>query len=187
MEVIEAGLPGLKIIQPKVFRDPRGFFLETYNSQRYRDAGIPDRFVQDNVSLSAKGILRGLHFQKPSTQGKLVTVLKGEVFDVAVDIRVGSPTFGKWFGLRLNEESLKQLWIPAGFAHGFVVTSEVAIFSYKCDAFYKPEAEYSILWNDPDIGIEWPELAPTLSRKDENGKLLRDFKPNELPAFVNEY
>lgn len=183
MDVIDSPLPGIKIIQPKVFGDARGFFLETYSAQRYRDAGIPDAFVQDNVSLSARGILRGLHFQNPGSQGKLVTVLKGEVFDVVVDVRAGSPNFGKWFGLLLNEETKQQLWVPAGFAHGFVVTSESALFSYKCDAYYQPENEFSLLWNDPEIGIDWPILDPRLSQKDVLGKALKDFAPSELPIF----
>jgi dTDP-4-dehydrorhamnose 3,5-epimerase len=183
MDVKDLELPGLKIVQPKVFGDARGFFLETYSAQRYREAGIEQSFVQDNISFSSRGILRGLHFQKPGTQGKLVSVLMGEVFDVAVDIRVGSPTFGKWFGLLLNSESKQQLWVPAGFAHGFVVTSETALFSYKCDAYYSPQNEYSLLWNDPDIGVSWPVSDPVLSNKDKDARRLRDFPSESLPKY----
>lgn len=184
MDVIETSLPGLKIIQPKIFGDTRGYFLETYSAQRYMDAGIPGKFVQDNVSFSARGILRGLHFQNPGFQGKLVTVLQGEVFDVAVDVRHNSPTFGKWFGLYLNEETKRQLWVPAGFAHGFVVTSDTALFSYKCDAYYSPQDEFSLLWNDPDIGIDWPIDQPILSQKDQKARPLRDFRVNELGSLT---
>lgn len=183
MELMETPIPGLKLIQPKVFGDDRGYFLETYSAQRYLDAGMPAQFVQDNLSYSSKGILRGLHFQNPGAQGKLVTVLQGEVFDVAVDIRYGSPTFGKWFGLFLNGETKKQFWVPAGFAHGFVVTSDAALFSYKCDEYYQPKAEFSVLWNDPDIGIDWPFDRPKLSPKDENARRLKDISPSELPKF----
>jgi len=183
MDVIDTELPGLKIIQPKVFGDARGFFLETYSAKRYAEAGIDREFVQDNLSFSTRGILRGLHFQNPSAQGKLVSVLMGEVFDVAVDMRVGSPSFGKWFGMFLNAETKQQLWVPGGFAHGFLVTSETALFSYKCDAYYNPHSEYSLLWNDPDIGIVWPIDTPTLSAKDKTGQRLRDFSKTSLPIF----
>ncbi len=183
MELIQTPIPGLIVIQPKVFGDERGYFLETYSKSRYDNVGISTDFVQDNVSYSAQGILRGLHFQNPNGQGKLVTVLDGEVFDVAVDIRYGSPTFGKWFGLFLTSESKRQLWVPAGFAHGFVVTSETALFLYKCDNYYQPQAEFSILWNDPDIGIEWPVENPRLSSKDQHAKRLRDINAADLPQF----
>lgn len=183
MDVKETEIPGLKIVEPKVFGDARGYFLETYSARRYADAGISQNFVQDNISFSGRGILRGLHFQNPGVQGKLVTVLQGEVFDVAVDIRHGSPTFGKWFGLFLNGENKRQFWVPAGFAHGFVVTSELALFSYKCDDYYNPQSEYSLLWNDPDIGISWPIELPKLSLKDEKARRLRDFRSEELPRY----
>ena len=183
MEVKETEIPGLRIIQPKVFGDARGFFFESYSAERYRQIGVDATFLQDNVSFSRRGILRGLHFQNPGAQGKLVQVLQGEVFDVAVDVRKGSKTFGKWFGLFLNEENRTQFWIPAGFAHGFMVTSETALFSYKCDAYYSPQTEYSLLWNDPDVGIVWPEIAPILSGKDEKGLRLRDFEAVQLPKF----
>jgi dTDP-4-dehydrorhamnose 3,5-epimerase len=183
MELMETPIPGLLVIQPKVFGDERGYFLETYSAARYAQAGIPANFVQDNVSFSSRGILRGLHFQNPGTQGKLVTVLQGEVFDVAVDVRYGSPTFGQWYGLFLSGESKRQFWVPAGFAHGFVVTSESALFSYKCDAYYQPQSEFSILWNDPDIGIQWPIERPQLSAKDERGRRLRDIQSVDLPQY----
>jgi dTDP-4-dehydrorhamnose 3,5-epimerase len=184
MDVKDLEIPGLKIIQPKVFGDARGFFLETYSMQRYADAGIPNTFVQDNVSFSTRGILRGLHFQNPGTQGKLVTVMQGEVFDVAVDIRIGSPTFGKWFGTYLNSDTKQQFWVPGGFAHGFIVTSETALFSYKCDAYYDPSHEFSLAWNDPDIGISWPIVEPILSPKDKSARRLRDFARESLPKFA---
>jgi dTDP-4-dehydrorhamnose 3,5-epimerase len=180
----ETPIPGLKIIQPKVFGDARGFFLETYSSERYRNIGLPENFVQDNLSYSSQGILRGLHFQNPGAQGKLVTVLQGEVFDVAVDVRWGSPTFGRWYGIYLSADSKKQFWIPAGFAHGFVVTSDSALFSYKCDEYYQPQSEFSLLWNDPDLGIEWPVKAPTLSEKDKKARRLKDLHESELPRFI---
>lgn len=183
MDVIETGIPGLKIIQPKIFGDARGYFLETFSQKRYADAGVSNPFVQDNLSFSTKGILRGLHFQNPGAQGKLVTVLQGEVYDVAVDIRYGSPTFGKWFGLYLSSESKNQFWVPAGFAHGFVVTSETAIFSYKCDDYYNPSTEFSLAWDDSDLGISWPVAQPQLSAKDQNATRLRDFKSFQLPKF----
>lgn len=183
MELMETPIPGLIVIQPKVFGDERGYFLESYSAARYAQAGISVNFVQDNVSYSSRGILRGLHFQNPGTQGKLVTVLQGEAFDVAVDVRYGSPTFGKWYGLFLSGESKRQFWVPAGFAHGFVVTSEAALFSYKCDDYYQPQSEFSIIWDDPDIGIQWPVERPQLSAKDDRAKRLRDIHSADLPPF----
>lgn len=162
-------LAGLLLVKPDVFGDERGFFQETWNLQRYTEAGLDRHFVQDNLSLSRKGILRGLHFQNPGPQGKLVHVLQGEVFDVAVDVRADSPTFGQWYGAILSAENHHQLFVPEGFAHGFCVTSETALFAYKCTDFYNPKAEFSLLWNDPDIGIEWPIKNPELSEKDRNG------------------
>lgn len=166
MKVIETPIPDLLIIEPAVFGDQRGFFMETWNRARYQAAGIGAEFVQDNLSLSRYGVLRGLHFQNPNPQGKLVSVLQGEVFDVAVDIRGGSPTFGAWHGVTLSAENKRQFYVPPGFAHGFCVTSESALFSYKCTDVYNPRAEGSIIWNDPDIGIEWPVQQPELSGKD---------------------
>jgi dTDP-4-dehydrorhamnose 3,5-epimerase len=183
MDVKDTEIPGLKIIQPKVFGDARGYFLETYSKKRYEEAGIKAQFVQDNLSFSSKGILRGMHFQNPGAQGKLVSVVQGEVYDVAVDVRVGSPTFGKWLGVYLSGELKNQFWVPAGFAHGFVVTSESAVFSYKCDAYYNPSTEFSLAWDDPDIGIAWPLVQPQLSAKDQRGRRLRDFAKEELPRF----
>ena len=184
MNVIETDLPGVVIVEPRVFRDERGFFMETWNGRRYEVVGLPGRFVQDNLSFSARGVLRGLHFQNPQPQGKLVSVLRGEVFDVAVDIRVGSPTFGKWTGSTLSAENMRQLYIPPDFAHGFVVTSEAALFFYKCTDYYNPASEGTVLWNDPDIGIEWPIAEPHLSDKDRGAPPLRDMPENALPRYA---
>ncbi len=174
MNIIPCELPGLLIFEPKVFGDPRGYFMETWNQRRYRDAGLTAAFVQDNISVSRRGALRGLHFQNPSPQGKLVSVWSGEVFDVAVDLRRSSPTFGKWHGLRLSAENKRQFFVPPGFAHGFVVLSEEAMFHYKCTDFYSPKDEMTIRWDDPEIGIAWPIETPTLSERDAKGRLLRD-------------
>ena len=163
-------IEGLKIITPKVFGDDRGYFMETYHYNDYKEAGIDEVFVQDNQSASSKGVLRGLHFQKKFPQGKLVRVIRGEVFDVAVDLRKDSPTYGKWYGVILSEENKKQFFIPANFAHGFVVLSDYAEFAYKCTDFYHPEDEGGLLWSDPEIGIEWPipeDMKISLSEKDE--------------------
>ncbi|WP_194091044.1 dTDP-4-dehydrorhamnose 3,5-epimerase [Vibrio hibernica] len=171
MKVIETAIPDVKIIEPSVFGDERGFFMETWNQKEFEEkvTGETTIFVQDNHSKSKKGILRGLHYQTENTQGKLVRVVSGEVFDVAVDVRKDSLTFGQWVGEYLSAENKRQLWIPEGFAHGFYVTSEEAEFVYKCTDFYNPEAEISIRWNDSDIGIEWPSRStPTLSHKDLN-------------------
>ena len=158
------------MLEPEVFGDARGFFFEAYNEANFRSLGLPTRFVQDNQSGSTKGVLRGLHYQLKQPQGKLVRVLSGEIFDVAVDLRRGSPQFGQWFGLRLSAENRRMLWVPPGFAHGFLVTSEFAEVAYKASDFYAPEHERSLLWNDPVIGIEWPlEGDPTLSTKDAAG------------------
>jgi dTDP-4-dehydrorhamnose 3,5-epimerase len=172
MKVLPTELPGVLIVEPRVFGDERGFFFEAYQAQRYAEAGIRGPFVQDNVSRSARSILRGLHYQHPHAQGKLVSVLAGSVFDVAVDVRRGSATFGKWVGVELSDQNRRQLWIPAGFAHGFCVTSESADFAYKCTDFYAPDCEHTILWNDPRIGIRWPVEQPRLSPKDAAGKPL---------------
>lgn len=176
-------IPGLVVIEPRSFGDARGFFLETYHSRRYTELGVDARFVQDNLSFSPRGVLRGLHFQLPSLQAKLVSVMAGEVLDVAVDIRRGSPGFGRWATVRLDGESRRQLFVPRGFAHGFCVLSETAYFSYKCDDYYAPGDERCIAWNDPDLAIRWPLDAPTLSAKDSAGVRLRDFKAEELPAW----
>jgi dTDP-4-dehydrorhamnose 3,5-epimerase len=175
MNVIETKLKGCVIIEPKVFGDERGFFLEVFQANRYKDlAGIDLTFVQDNHSRSSKGVLRGLHFQKTKPQGKLVRVVKGEVYDVAVDIRQGSPTFGEWEAVILSEENKVQLWVPPGFAHGFVVLSDMADFEYKCTDYYDLSDEGSILWNDADLSISWPTNNPILSKKDANASKLVD-------------
>ena len=184
MEVEAAKIPGLLVIDPVVHGDARGFFLETYSRDRYAAAGIDEEFVQDNLSWSRRGILRGFHFQHPGGQGKLCTVLDGEVFDVAVDVRMGSPTFGQWAGTTLSSENKRQLYIPPGFAHGFCVLSERALFSYKCTAFYSAENELGVLWNDDDIGVEWPIDAPLLSDKDRANPKLRDIPPDRLPRYA---
>ena len=185
MNVIETRIPEVLILEPKVFGDERGFFMETYNEARYREAGLPSNFVQDNLSLSARNVLRGLHFQNPDQQGKLVYVLQGEVFDVAVDIRAGSPTFGEWEGITLSAENKRQFWVPEGFAHGFVVTSDTALFAYKCSAPYNAKADAGVRWNDPEIGIKWPVEEPTLSEKDKNAPLLRDLPAEKQPRYLN--
>ncbi len=176
-------LPGLLRIQPDVYGDARGFFQETWNLRRYTEAGLDRHFVQDNLSYSRRGILRGLHFQNPRPQGKLVYVLEGEVFDVAVDVRADSPTFGQWYGETLSAENHVQLFVPEGFAHGFCVTSEFALFAYKCTDFYNPSAEFSLQWNDPAIGIEWPIESPELSAKDKEGIPLNAFSREALAVW----
>ncbi|MEW6683039.1 MAG: dTDP-4-dehydrorhamnose 3,5-epimerase [Nitrospirota bacterium] len=180
MNVKETPLAGLLVIEPKVFRDSRGFFWETYHARRYAEAGITGPFVQDNTSHSVKGTLRGLHYQLKRPQGKLVWVVRGEVFDVAVDIRRSSPTFGKWHGERLSGEEPRQFYIPPGFAHGFCVLSDSADFMYKCTNLYAPDDERGILWNDPEIGIAWPVSQPVLSAKDQRFARLRDVPATDL-------
>ncbi|MDF1694169.1 MAG: dTDP-4-dehydrorhamnose 3,5-epimerase [Zhongshania sp.] len=175
MNVIQTKLKDCVIIEPKVFGDHRGFFLETFQAERYRDmAGISLPFVQDNHSRSAKGVLRGLHFQKTKPQGKLVRVVSGEVFDVAVDIRPSSPSFGLWEGVVLSEENKRQFWVPPGFAHGFVVLSDTADFEYKCTDYYDPSDEGCLIWNDPAMAIDWPLANPTLSAKDSAAPTLAE-------------
>jgi dTDP-4-dehydrorhamnose 3,5-epimerase len=170
----------LLIVEPKIFGDSRGFFMESWNQRRYAEAGLPDSFVQDNLSFSHRGALRGLHFQNPSPQGKLVSVLQGEVFDVAVDLRRNSATFGKSESIRLSAENKRQFYVPPDFAHGFLVLSETALFHYKCTAFYSPKDELTLLWNDPDLGIDWPLENPTLSEKDAKGLRLRELPVERL-------
>ncbi len=181
MKVTPASLPGVLVVEPVVFGDDRGFFLETFHALRYAQSGIAGPFVQDNLSRSQRGVLRGLHFQEPHPQAKLVSVLEGEVFDVAVDIRRGSPNFGKWFGLVLSAKDKRQVFLPAGFAHGFCVVSDGALFAYKCTDFHAPDCERGILWNDPDLRIEWPIRDPALSEKDANAPRLKDAP--HLPVF----
>lgn len=180
MKVTRCEIAGLLIIEPKVFGDARGFFLETWHEQRYRGAGLDQHFVQDNLSLSGRGTLRGLHFQNPAAQGKLVWVLEGEVFDVAVDLRRSSPTFGRWHGLRLSAENHFQFFVPPGFAHGFAVLSERALFAYKCTALYSPKDEMTLRWDDPDVAVQWPVTEPVLSEKDKKGVRLRDMPAEKL-------
>lgn len=183
MQVHEGDIPGLLIIDPVIHGDARGFFVETYARQRYVDAGITEAFVQDNLSSSERGILRGLHLQHPSDQGKLCSVVEGKVFDVAVDVRVGSPHFGKWQGVTLSSENLRQFYIPPGFAHGFCVVSERALFSYKCTAHYAADHEIGIAWDDGDIAIDWPLGDPKLSHKDRVNPKLRDIT-DRLPRYA---
>ncbi len=181
MKVSSLAIEDVKLVEPHVFGDERGFFMETYSVERYVAAGIDAPFVQDNMSRSARGTLRGLHLQHPHGQGKLVWAITGEVFDVAVDVRVGSETFGRWVGASLSSENRHQLYVPPGFAHGFCVTSESAIFAYKCTDSYHPEAEMGVAWDDPAIGIEWPIETPTLSAKDREHRLLAAIPEKELP------
>lgn len=181
MKVIPTLFNGVIIIEPKRFGDSRGFFTETYHRTRYRDAGIHHDFVQDNLSFSVKNTLRGLHFQIRHPQAKLVQVLAGEVFDVVVDLRRDAPTYGNWEGFPLSAENMRQLFIPEGFAHGFCVVSDTALFSYKCSDLYAPGDEGGVLWSDPDIGIAWPVKDPIISEKDEKYPLLRDLSPTQLP------
>lgn len=182
MNVTNTKLPGVLIIEPKVFADARGQFVETFSAKRYAEAaGLRRPFVQDNVSFSARGVLRGLHYQYPHAQGKLVQVLAGCVFDVVVDIRPGSPGFGQWVSAELSAESHKQMYVPPGFAHGFVVLSDNAVFSYKCTDYYSPADEGGIVWNDPEIGIEWPVKQPIVSAKDAAYPALRQIAVGKLP------
>jgi dTDP-4-dehydrorhamnose 3,5-epimerase len=184
VEVEQTSLPGVLLIKPKVFGDARGFFLETYSTRRYQEAGIETAFVQDNSSRSSKGVLRGLHYQLQHPQGKLVSVNRGEVFDVAVDIRVGSPTFGQWYGVVLNDSNHHQLYVPPGFAHGFVVMSDIVDFSYKCTDYYHPQDEQGIRWDDPAINIQWPIKTPVLSEKDKVNPVLENQVSNNcLPNY----
>lgn len=184
MRTAETALPGVWIVEPDVFGDDRGFFMELHRQSRYGELGIaPEGFVQDNISYSQKGVLRGIHYQNPEPQGKLVHVLNGEVFDVAVDIRRGSPHFGRWIGEILTGENHRQLYISPGLGHGFVVLSETALFGYKCTTYYNPEADAGFAWNDPVIGIEWPIDAPRLSDKDARAPMLSELDPDRLPTF----
>lgn len=184
MKVIETVLPGVRIIEPRVFGDSRGYLFESFNQQRFRELGIEASFVQSNVSRSARGVLRGLHYQQPNPQGKLVSVLEGEVYDVAVDIRRGSPHFGRWAGVMLTAENKRQFWIPEGFAHGFCVVSEFATFTYQCTALYDAKADAGVRWDDAAIGIDWPVSKPLLSEKDARTPLLADVNPDRLPVFA---
>ncbi len=184
MKVIETGLPGCLVLEPKVFGDARGFFYESFNRDKLAAAGLSMQFVQGNVSRSSEGVLRGLHFQNPKAQGKLVSVLEGEVWDVAVDIRRGSPTFGQWEAVLLSAENKRHFWIPEGFAHGFAVVSERAVFCYQCTAAYDAAADAGLRWNDAALGIDWPLAEPTLSPKDAKAPFLADIPPERLPLYT---
>jgi dTDP-4-dehydrorhamnose 3,5-epimerase len=183
LRITPTRLAPVLLIEPAVFGDTRGCLVECWHSARYASGGLPATFVQDNVSRSARATLRGLHLQEPHGQGKLVQVLDGAVFDVAVDVRVGSPTFGQWVGETLSGETYRQLYIPPGFAHGFCVLSDSALFMYKCTEFYHPESELAIAWNDPSLGIAWPLSEPILSEKDATAKTLAAIAPDRLPHY----
>ena len=187
MNIITTNLPGVIVIEPKVYVDKRGFFLETFREDVLLQAGINAHFVQDNHTRSSQGVLRGLHYQMTQTQGKLVRVAAGSVFDVVVDVRLGSPTFGQWYGTELNEDNIKMIYVPPGFAHGFVVLSETADFIYKCTDYYHPESEQGIAWDDPDLNIDWSiaEIAEkiSLSDKDKQNVKLKDQPAEKLPAY----
>lgn len=184
MKLIETDLPGCIVIEPRVFGDERGFFYESFNAQRFADAGLHLQFAQSNVSASTRGVLRGLHYQWPNPQGKLVSVLEGEVYDVAVDIRRGSPTFGRWTAVMLTAENKRHFWIPEGFAHGFAVVSERAVFTYQCTTVYDAAADAGIRWNDAALGIDWPVADPQLSGKDAVAPFLADVPAERLPQYV---
>lgn len=185
MKIQTTRLPGCVIIEPAVFGDARGFFFESWNAERFGQHGLPTKFAQSNVSSSSKGVLRGLHYQWPRPQGKLVSVLEGEVFDVAVDIRRDSPTFGQWVGVRLSAENKRQFWIPEGYAHGFLGLTDRVVFTYLCTDVWVKEFDSGIRWNDPQFGIEWPIDAPLLSDKDAQAPLLADIPADRLPVFVS--
>ena len=183
MKIIKTPLPGCLVIEPAVHGDARGFFYESFNAARFAEHGLDLRFVQSNVSRSARGVLRGLHYQWPNPQGKLVSVLEGEVYDVAVDIRAGSPTFGQWAAAVLSADNKRHFWIPEGFAHGFAVLSEYATFCYQCTALYDRAADATIRWDDASIGVDWPIAEPTLSDKDAKAPFLADVPRDRLPAY----
>lgn len=184
MKISATAIPEVLLIEPAVFGDARGWFCESWQRPRYAEAGIGPEFVQDNQAFSGHGILRGLHAQQPYAQGKLVQVLAGSVFDVAVDIRRGSPTFGRWVGAELNAANKRQFWVPEGFLHGYLVTSEQALFAYKCTELYHPETQFAVRWDDPDIGIDWPPgIAPVLSDKDRDAPLLHELPAERLPRY----
>lgn len=184
MKVIETSLPGCVVIEPRVFGDERGFFFESFNRDRWVEHGLSPAFVQGNVSCSTRGVLRGLHYQRPSPQGKYVSVVEGEVWDVAVDIRCGSPSFGQWTAVVLSADNKRHFWIPEGFAHGFLTLSERAVFTYLCTATYDAHADAGIAWDDPDLGIDWPIREVALSSKDAKAPRLRDVSPERLPVYT---
>ncbi len=178
-------IPGVFLLEPKVARDERGYFAEVWQRRRYAQAGFPEAFVQDNVSVSVRGVLRGLHLQNPAGQGKLISTPLGVVYDVAVDVRRDSPTFGVWEGYELSDENHRQLYLPEGVAHGMLVLSERAVLSYKCTRYYTPEAELTIRWSDPDLAIEWPATPTIISPRDAAAPRLRDLPPERLPVFAS--
>ena len=183
LQVVDTPLDGVRLVEPHVFSDDRGYLYELWNSARWARSGLPLEFVQDNVAVSSRGVVRGLHFQYPNPQGKLVSVLHGEIFDVAVDIREGSPTFGRWTGAALSEQNHRSMFLPPGFAHGFAVLSERAMVLYKFTTLYAPEAQRGIAWDDPEIGIAWPAgIHPILSEKDQRFPRLRELSPDSLPG-----
>lgn len=186
MKRIETRLPDVFLYEPRRFGDIRGYFFESWNQERYASMGLPVRFVQDNISFSPRNVLRGLHYQYPHSQGKLVSVLHGEVYDVVVDLRRGSPTFGQWVAQVLTSENGLQIYIPEGFAHGFVACSETALFHYKCTEYYHPESEHTIRWDDPVLAIDWPTTTPILSEKDKHGKYLSEIDEDELPVYSSD-
>jgi dTDP-4-dehydrorhamnose 3,5-epimerase len=183
MDVLKTEIDGVLVIAPKAFDDQRGFFMETFHRRRYEEAGIVTDFCQDNLSFSCRNTLRGLHYQFPHEQAKLVQVLQGEILDVAVDIRRGSPTFGRWVAVALSDRNRRQMFIPEGFAHGFCVLSETALFIYKCSDFYVPDCDRGVFWSDPSVGIEWPVQVPLLSTKDGRLPLLEEISPGQLPEY----
>jgi len=183
MKVIDTELPGVVLIEPRTFRDSRGHFLEAWNQKRYQQLGMPGGMVQDNLSWSRRGVLRGLHFQYPACQGKLVYALAGQIFDVAVDVRLGSPHFGRWVGFYLSQDNNRQIYIPEGFAHGFCVLSATALVAYKCSETYRPECEVGVVWNDPRIGINWPLSSPIISPRDAALRRLDDLPAECLPQY----
>ncbi len=183
IRITKTTLDGVLVIEPDLYNDDRGYFFELWNARKFDGHGIEVNYVQDNVSFSKKNVLRGLHYQFPKPQAKLVSVLSGEIFDVAVDIRKGSPTFGKWFSVILSDKNKKQLFIPAGFAHGFCVTSDNATVMYKCDEYYASDCEHTIVWSDKSLAIDWPSKAPILSSKDKNGTTINDMKSEHFPEY----
>ncbi|ALN61471.1 dTDP-4-dehydrorhamnose 3,5-epimerase [Lysobacter antibioticus] len=184
MKVIETDLPGCLVVEPRVFADSRGFFYESFNHDKLAEYGLAPQFVQGNVSSSSRGVLRGLHYQWPKPQGKYISVIEGEVWDVAVDIRRGSPHYGRWTAVVLSAENKRHMWIPEGFAHGFVTLSERAIFSYLCTQTYDASADAAIRWDDPDLAIDWPVSDPSLSAKDAAAPLLKDVVEDRLPVYT---
>jgi dTDP-4-dehydrorhamnose 3,5-epimerase len=184
MEAIPTEIPAVLLLNPQRFGDQRGWFMESWRATRYQEMGIAEGFVQDNLAYSQKGVLRGLHIQNPHGQGKLVQVIRGEVFDVAVDLRRGSPWFGQWVGALLSETNYRQLYVPVGFAHGYLVLSEDAVFTYKCTDYYHPETQFSVRWDDPRIGIQWPgDIQPILADKDRDAPLLSEIPEDRLPRY----